>query len=98
MCWNARRAMLKNVRIGEGISMPYVRSSPLRTRLLWSALLLAGSSLAQSQLTLSSDGRALLSTTIASGRFDLRWPDFSDYRRHVQKFYDFNGGSLWWVK
>ena len=90
--------MLKNVRIGEDISMSHVRSSPLGTRLVWSALLLASSSLAQSQVTLSSDGRALLSTTIASGRLDLRWPDFSDYGRHVQKFYDFNGGSLWWVK
>ena len=29
---------------------------------------------------------------------DLRWPDFSDYSKHVKKFYDFNGNSLWWVK
>ncbi|MGD1080863.1 MAG: L,D-transpeptidase family protein [Candidatus Sulfotelmatobacter sp.] len=29
---------------------------------------------------------------------DLRWPDFSDYSKHVQKFYEFSGDSLWWVK
>lgn len=28
----------------------------------------------------------------------MRWPDFSDYRQHVKKFYELNGDSLWWVK
>ena len=28
----------------------------------------------------------------------MRWPDFSDYSKHVKKFYEFNGNSLWWVK
>ena len=55
-------------------------------------------SLVQAQTTLSSEGQAWLQTTIASGHSDLRWPDFSDYSKHVKKFYDFNGNSLWWVK
>ncbi len=40
----------------------------------------------------------MLHATISSGNSDLRWPDFSDYSKHVKKFYDSNGGSLWWVK
>jgi L,D-transpeptidase YcbB len=48
---------------------------------------------------LSSDSQAWLRATISGGSFsDLRWPNFSDYSKHVQKFYGFNGDSLWWVK
>ena len=48
---------------------------------------------------LSSEGQVWLRAAIGSGRFDdLRWPDFNDYSKHVQKFYEFNGDSLWWVK
>lgn len=48
---------------------------------------------------LSSDGQAWLRSAISTGNLpDLRWPDFSDYSKHVQKFYEFNGYSLWWVK
>ena len=48
---------------------------------------------------ISSEGQAWLSAAIDRGRFlELRWPDFSDYRQHVKKFYEFNGNSLWWVK
>lgn len=48
---------------------------------------------------LSSDGQAWLRTAISGGNLpDLRWPRFSDYSKHVQKFYEFNGYSLWWVK
>ena len=47
---------------------------------------------------LSAEGQALLRTTIASGNSALRWPDFSDYSKHVKKFYELNGNSLWWVK
>jgi len=48
---------------------------------------------------LSSEGQAWLVAAISHGSFaDLRWPDFSDYRNHVKKFYEFNGDSLWWVK
>ncbi len=48
---------------------------------------------------LSSEGQAWLRAAISRGSFpDLRWPDFSDYSKHVKKFYEFNGDSLWWVK
>ena len=52
-----------------------------------------------SSLEISSEGQASLRAAIGAGRLpDLRWPDFSDYSKHVKKFYDFNGYSLWWVK
>ena len=48
---------------------------------------------------LSSEGQAWLLNAIATGNSpDLRWPDFSDYGKHVKKFYEFNGDSLWWVR
>jgi hypothetical protein len=28
----------------------------------------------------------------------LRWPDFSDYREHLAKFYEMNGYALVWVR
>jgi len=70
-------------------------------RILSSALVLIALSCisAQDQVALNSTGQAWLRTAISSGTFsDLRWPNFSDYSKHLQKFYDFNGGSLWWVK
>ncbi len=49
--------------------------------------------------TLSSEGQAWLAAAVGAGNLpDLRWPDFRDYTKHVQKFYEFNGNSLWWVK
>ncbi len=54
---------------------------------------------AQAQTAPGSEGQAWLRTAIATGKLsDLRWPDFSDYRRHLTKFYDANGNQLWWVK
>jgi murein L,D-transpeptidase YcbB/YkuD len=48
---------------------------------------------------LSAESLAWLHTAISSGSLpDLRWPDFSDYSKHVKKFYELNGDSLWWVK
>jgi murein L,D-transpeptidase YcbB/YkuD len=48
---------------------------------------------------LGAEGHTSLRAAISSGSLpDLRWPDFSDYSKHVQKFYEFNGDSLWWVK
>jgi murein L,D-transpeptidase YcbB/YkuD len=48
---------------------------------------------------LSPDGQASLRAIIQSGSLsDLRWPDFSDYDKHVQKFYDSYGYSLPWVR
>jgi murein L,D-transpeptidase YcbB/YkuD len=54
---------------------------------------------APAQVALSSDSQSWLRTAISSGAADfLRWPNFSDYSKHVQKLYEFNGNSLWWVK
>jgi L,D-transpeptidase YcbB len=48
---------------------------------------------------LSADGQASLQAIIKSGSLEqLRWPDFSDYRGHVTKFYDSYGGALPWVR
>ncbi len=62
------------------------------------AITFISANVVHAQTALSPEGQAWLRTTIASGHSDLRWPDFSDYSKHVQKFYDFNGNSLWWVK
>ncbi len=46
-----------------------------------------------------SEGQTWLRAAITSGNFaDLRWPDFSDYRAPVQRFYELNGNSLSWVQ
>jgi hypothetical protein len=48
---------------------------------------------------LSSEGQAWLRAAISGGSLpDLRWPDFSDYSKHLKKFYEFNQESLWWIK
>ena len=48
---------------------------------------------------LSSDGQASLRGIIQSGNLsELRWPDFSDYHKHVQKFYESYGYSLPWIR
>jgi len=53
---------------------------------------------AHAQGTASANDRTWLDTTIGSGTFaDLRWPNFSDYSQHLQKFYSFGNDSLWWV-
>jgi L,D-transpeptidase YcbB len=47
---------------------------------------------------LSSESQSWVTAAISAGNFtDLKWPDFSDYSKHVKKFYDFNGGGLWWI-
>lgn len=83
------------------IQSPFCRRSPRRLRLVPIALLCAAAlsvSAVQAQNALSAEGQAWLRTAIASGHSDLRWPDFSDYSKHLKKFYDFNGDSLWWVR
>jgi murein L,D-transpeptidase YcbB/YkuD len=48
---------------------------------------------------LTSDGQASLRSIIQSGNLsELRWPDFSDYRKHMQKFYESYGYSLPWIR
>jgi murein L,D-transpeptidase YcbB/YkuD len=57
----------------------------------------AGSAAPPQQL--SEEGQASLRAIIKAGSLqDLRWPDFSDYTAHVQKFYDFYGEALPWVR
>ena len=61
--------------------------------------LTTSSTASSSVLELSSEGQAWLGATISRGNFpDLRWPDFSDYSKYVNEFYEFNVNSLWWVK
>jgi len=48
---------------------------------------------------LSAEGQASLRAIIQAGNLpDLRWPDFSDYDKHVQKFYESYEYSLPWVR
>jgi L,D-transpeptidase YcbB len=48
---------------------------------------------------LSSESQTALRAIIQAGNLsDLRWPNFSDYDKHVQKFYESYGYSLPWVK
>ena len=48
---------------------------------------------------ISADSQASLRGIIQSGNLsDLRWPDFSDYEKHMQKFYEFYGYSLPWIR
>jgi len=54
---------------------------------------------AASPQQLSPDAQASLRAIIQAGNIpDLRWPDFSDYEKHLQKFYDSYGYSLVWVR
>ena len=47
---------------------------------------------------LSAEGQASLRAIIQAGNLpDLRWPDFSDYDKHVQKFYESYEHSLPWI-
>jgi murein L,D-transpeptidase YcbB/YkuD len=48
---------------------------------------------------LDADGKASLRAIVQAGNLsDLRWPDFSDYEKDVQKFYESYGYSLPWVR
>ncbi len=48
---------------------------------------------------LSPKGQTALRAIIRAGTLsDLRWPNFSDYDKHVQKFYESYGYSLPWVR
>jgi L,D-transpeptidase YcbB len=48
---------------------------------------------------LSPAGQAALRAAIDSGNLpQLRWPDFSDYRKLLKEFYDSYGNSLPWVR
>lgn len=48
---------------------------------------------------LSPEGQASLRAIVQAGNLpDLRWPDFSDYDKDLQKFYEFYGYSTPWVR
>jgi len=48
---------------------------------------------------LGAEGQAALHGIVQAGNLaDLRWPDFSDYGKHVEKFYEAYGYSLPWVR
>jgi L,D-transpeptidase YcbB len=48
---------------------------------------------------LSVDGQTSLRSIIQAGNLpELRWPDFSDYAKHMQKFYDSYGYALPWIR
>jgi L,D-transpeptidase YcbB len=48
---------------------------------------------------LSAEGQNSLRAIAQAGNLrDLRWPDFSDYVKHVQEFYESYGYSLPWVR
>ena len=48
---------------------------------------------------LSVDSQAALRAIIQAGNLsELRWPNFSDYTKHLQKFYESYGYSLPWVR
>ncbi|HXJ87313.1 MAG TPA: L,D-transpeptidase family protein [Candidatus Binatia bacterium] len=54
---------------------------------------------ADKPVTLQPETQAWLHATIDEGKFpELRWPDFGDYSKHVNKFYEFNGYALWWTR
>lgn len=67
-------------------------------RRLFAAQVNAPPSKADPQL-LSPAGQGLLRTLVqAGGLSELRWPDFSDYREHLTRFYQANGYALLWVR
>jgi L,D-transpeptidase YcbB len=77
------------------------RLLPLRSASL-AALLLATVALGSQSLA-TADAPSQFSVTlrqiVTAGRLpDLRWPDFSDYRNHVAKFYDSVGYSPAWLR
>jgi murein L,D-transpeptidase YcbB/YkuD len=48
---------------------------------------------------LSAESQAALRAIVQAGYLaEMRWPDFSDYRKHVVKFYESYGYSLPWVR
>lgn len=89
--------MIVNRPVQSPLRLRSARQPRLRAIALFCAAASISVNVAQAQSALSAEGQAWLRTTIASGHSDLRWPDFSDYSKHLNKFY-INGDSLWWVR
>jgi L,D-transpeptidase YcbB len=50
-------------------------------------------------LTSTSSQTEVIRDIIASGNLStLRWPDFSDYKAHLKRFYESSGYSLVWIR
>jgi murein L,D-transpeptidase YcbB/YkuD len=48
---------------------------------------------------LSTEGQASLRAIVQEGNLpDLRWPNFTDYEKHLKKFYESYGYALPWVR
>jgi L,D-transpeptidase YcbB len=48
---------------------------------------------------LSTEGQSALRAIVQAGYLEeMRWPNFSDYQKHLAKFYDSYGYSLPWVR
>lgn len=82
--------LLVTIALFSGLSIGSARRARVRSKT-------AAQSTASPQ-QLSADGQASLRAIIGAGNLsDLRWPDFNDYEKHVQKFYESYGYSLPWV-
>jgi len=59
----------------------------------------SGPSSAETSNRLGPQSQAFLHTVLDAGNLpDLRWPDFTDYRYDLEKFYAGSGWTLVWVK
>jgi murein L,D-transpeptidase YcbB/YkuD len=95
-CGMAARASLpvSTVRRVLGVLLFAVIFLPFGTR---NHLLVSVGATSSDARPASSDG-SFLREIITSGRLtDLRWPDFSDYRNHLQSLYEPTSFSLLWI-
>ncbi len=86
---SALAALIAALCCGVAASLAFAASSPAATPTFNAAQ--AASAAAQ--------GPGDLGALIAAGTLaDLRWPNFTDYRDDVKKFYDSGGNSLAWIQ
>jgi murein L,D-transpeptidase YcbB/YkuD len=84
---SALAALIAVVCCGAATSVAFAASSPAATP-----------SAAQAA-SAAAQGPGDLGALIAAGTLaDLRWPNFTDYRDDVKKFYDSGGNSLAWIQ
>src|SRR5215212_7901687 len=91
---------LGDVRHGRGPAS-LVKSSPMRrSTILLLLLFVCSAARAQTVESLpQTAGGRLIQSLIEAGRMDeLRWPDFSDYRKHLRNFYGPTGYALAWSR
>src|ERR1035441_8474089 len=84
---SALAALIAALCCGAATSVAFAASSPAATP-----------SAAQAA-SAAAQGPGDLGALIAAGTLpDLRWPNFTDYRDDVKKFYDSGGNSLAWIQ